>query len=355
MEDKKKLMTEEIKYVPEKVMTPREYWKRVCADRKPCMSYKSMGLPFDEWKMQARVKLLELLGEIPERVPLNAQIEFTVDQGDYYRRRVIIDVDKYMKMPMTILIPKGEGRHPAILCTHGHGPYGKDAVTGERSTPALIVAIEEANYNYAEQMTKAGFVTVSPDLRGFGERHDAPDTIDIPRDPCDVNYVKGSIFGIYPLTLNIFDMMCAIDYMETMDEVDKSRIGMMGLSYGGTMTIFTTAVDDRIKACDIISALNPYGRYGIRDGNFCGSQVVPGLYRYLDTVDIAGLIAPRPCLVEMGIYDSCHNFEDLWNGYIETKAIYDGAGATDKIDFDAHPNGHAFGQNKAFEFFKKNL
>ena len=89
----------------------------------------------------------------------------------------------------------------------------------------------------------------------------------------------------------------------------------MGLSQGGTMTTFTAAVEPRIKAADIISYVNPWRGFGITRGNFCGSQIVPGIYRDLDTDDIAGLIAPRPLLIEMGIYDDCFFIQDLLKGY----------------------------------------
>lgn len=331
---------------------------RMAEDHRPTLSYKNAGLPFDEWHRKASEKLLDLLGPFPDKVPLEPVIEYRVDEGDYVRCRVLLNADKYMTITAVVLIPKTAKKDkstPAVLCCHGHGPFGKDPVVGMTGSAERAADISASNYNYAEQMTRAGFVTISPDLRGFGERRDRYDPIDIPRDPCNLNYVKGSIFGVYPLTLNIFDMMRCIDYLETMDEVDPARIGMMGLSQGGTMTTFTTAVEPRIKACDIISYVNPFAAFGIRDGNFCGSQVVPGIYRYFDTFDIAGLIAPRPCLMEMGIYDACFPFEDLYKGYEGTLEIYRAAGVEDRLFTDIHPHGHAFSGNAAFDFFKNNL
>ncbi|MBR6807326.1 MAG: acetylxylan esterase [Clostridia bacterium] len=341
-----------------RIFTLQEYWEKLAEEHRPSLSFKNAGLPFDEWKPAAYGKLAELLGKFPEKVPLNAEVLYSVDQGDYIRRKVVFDVDKYMSVPAVVLIPKSAKKDkstPAILCSHGHGPFGKDSVTGMTGTPERAADVAAANYNFAEQMAKEGFVTISPDLRGFGERRDKYDPIDIPRDPCNLNYVKGSIFGVYPLTLNIWDFKCCIDYLETMDEVDPDRIGMMGMSQGGTMTTFVTAVEPRIKACDIISYVNPFDAFGIRDGNFCGSQVLPNLYRYMDTFDVAGLIAPRPCLMEMGIYDACFPFEDLWRGYEETKRIFDAAGAGDKLVTDIHPHGHAFSGVKAPDFFRENL
>ncbi len=342
----------------ERIFTHYEYWQKLAATHTPKLTFSNYEGDFDSWHKEAYAKIYELMGFFPEKVELNPRLEYSVDMPLYTRQRIVLDVDEYMSMPVIVLIPKSaekNGKTPAILCSHGHGPFGKDPVVGMCGDSAHAAEIAASNYNFAEQMAEVGFVTISPDLRGFGERKDKFDPIDIPRDPCNLNYVKGSIFGIYPLTLNVWDMMRCIDYLETMPEVDADRIGMMGLSQGGTMTTFTTALEPRIKACDIISYVNPFSAFGIRDGNFCGSQVVPNIYTYFDTFDIAGLVAPRPCLMEMGIYDTCFPFEDLYKGYTETKKIFAAAGAEDKLFCDIHPHGHAFSGAKAFDFFRENL
>lgn len=213
--------------------------------------------------------------------------------------------------------------------------------------------INDHNYNYAEQMAKEGFLTISPDLRGFGERREEPDRDSC--NPCNLNFIKGALIGTYPLTLNIWDIKCCIDYLETRSEVDPTRIGMMGLSQGGTMTTFTSAADTRIKAADIMGYVNPWAGFAIYKSKICGSQVVPEIHKYFDTDEIAGLIAPRPLLLEMGIYDDCFYIQDLLKGFEGVREIYKAAGAEDRLWTDIFPGSHAFGGNKAFEFFKKYL
>jgi dienelactone hydrolase len=258
---------------------------------------------------------------------LEAEVEYSIVDGDIVRERVVFDSEENMSVPCHVLYPKGMKKDKsaaAIVCVNGHGPFGKDPVAGIASTGAHRAEIQQANYDYARQMAQAGFFTIAPDLRGFGERADGGNPFP-GRDACNVNYVKGSLMGRYPLTLNIWDMKCCIDYLETRPEVNPARIGMMGLSQGGTMTTFTTAVEPRIKAADIIAYVNPFAGFGIDRANFCGSQVVPHLYQYLDTHDVAGLIAPRPLLIEMGIYDNCFFFQDLTQGYTGVERIYEAA------------------------------
>ncbi len=201
----------------------KAYWKKITEDWEPLLKFKGKTKSdWTSWRNKAYPKFMELLGEFPKKVPLEAEVE---------------------------------------------------------SSKEHISFIHEHNHNYGEQMARAGFLTISPDLRVFGERRDGLDPFP-GRDPCNVNFVKGTLLGIYTLTLNIWDMKCCLDYLETRPEVDKKRIGMMGLSQGGTMTTFTAAAEPRINAADIIGYVNPWREFGIKRANFCGSQIVPGIYRY---------------------------------------------------------------------------
>lgn len=334
------------------------YWEKIAENWEPLLKFKGTSQKdWEKWQKEAYTKFVELLGPFPDPTSLEAEVESSVEDGELIRERVVFNSEEFMSVPCQVLRPKNmkkDKSNPAILCSHGHGAFGKDTVAGIRSTDEHIRSIKEANYNYGEQMAKAGFLTISPDLRVFGERRDGFDPFP-GRDVCNVNFIKGVLFGIYTLTLNIWDMKCCIDYLETRDEVDPNRIGMMGLSQGGTMTTFTSAYEKRIKAADIISYVNPWPGFAIKRSNFCGSQVVPNIYRYFDTDDIAGLIAPRPLLLEMGIYDNCFFIHDLLKGYQGVKKIYKVAGVEDKLWVDIHPGPHAFAGNKAFDFFKKYL
>lgn len=332
----------------------RTYYKRYAASHPPRLSFENSDLPFSAWQEQARTKLMELLGPFPQKVPLCPDQEEPVQCDGYTLSRVVFDSEENLSVPCRLLVPDAASAInplPAILCSHGHGAFGKDPVAGLAPTAAHQADIDAMNYDYARQMARHGYVTMVPDLRGFGERSLDTGMVD-GHDICDMNYVKGSLMGIFPLAGNIWDMMCCLDFLQTLPYVDADRMGMMGLSQGGTMAAFTAAVEARIKAADIIGYVNPFAGFGIDRGNFCGSQVLPGLYAWLDTHDIAGLIAPRPLLMEMGKNDRCFYFADLYAGYQKTQVIYQAAGAETCLQADIHKGEHAFSGSRAFDFFK---
>ena len=308
------------------------------------------------WKKAFKRKLIELLGEWPKPVPLKPRIIEKIEKENYIREKVIFDSERYASIPAYLFIPKGlkKGeRRPGLLCCHGHGPYGKDSVAGITSGEKdRIENIRFHNYNYAEQFAKKGYLTIAPDWRCFGERSDGgnpyPGT-----DKCNIHFIRGLIMGINLLTLNIWDGMRTIDYLLTRKEVDRDRIGCLGLSFGGTMTTYITVMDERIKAADIICYLTTTKHYAIDTGNFCGSQFLSHMYRYGDVADVVGLIAPRPLLIESGIKDSCFSITSAREAHKKLRRIYKAAGASDRLEFDIFPGEHMFSGRKAFKFFEK--
>jgi hypothetical protein len=115
------------------------------------------------------------------------------------------------------------------------------------------------------------------------------------------------------------------------------------------------ALDKRIKAADIICYLTRFEDFAIRRANFCGTQILPQLYKYGDVADIAGLIVPRPLLIESGIYDQCFPIGPVLKAHQHIKKIYRATGASDKLHIDVFTGGHQFHGPSAFKFFETYL
>jgi len=208
-------------------------------------------------------------------------------------------------------------------------------------------------------MAKAGYAVIAIDWRGFGERNDRvkPNWNDMigQRDICNVHYLRATILGMTVLGMDVHDGTCALDYLCEQDFVDPGRIGVMGLSFGGTMTTWMSIVDERIKAADIICYSDRFADFGMRDVNFCGSQITPGLYALCDVPDLHGLIAPRPLLVEIGVHDNCFRIESAMSCFHEVERIYSAAGVRERLELDLFGGGHGWGGNRSVAFFGRYL
>jgi len=301
---------------------------------------------------------LELLGKLPEKVPLEPEILEKTEFEDYIREKVVIQSQEDASVPAYVLKPKDcKNKHPAILCSHGHG-YGKSDVCGiDEGDEIRQRWINEVNYDYAVQFTKRGFICIAPDLRPFGERRNGKDPFGGPthqgRDPCNVNFLIGSLMGVNLLALNIWDMQRTIDYLQNRPDVDSERIAMVGLSYGGTMTLFTTALDERVKAAVISGYLNSWFDFPLEDWKICGSQILPNLLKFGDHTEIAALIAPRPLLIESGTRDPIFPIKTTLKTFRKLKRIYKLLGAEDSLDIDVFDGAHTFSGRKSLTWFTR--
>jgi cephalosporin-C deacetylase-like acetyl esterase len=150
--------------------------------------------------------------------------------------------------------------------------------------------------------------------------------------------------------------MRAIDYLQTLPEVDANRIGCAGLSEGGKRTLYLAALDERLKVavisgyfCALKSTIQHWEAFSGWD--IC--NYLPGLLQYADYPDIAALIAPRALLIENGTQDSLYPLESVKEAFAAVKSAYEQLGFSDRVDFDLFEGGHKFSGAKAFDWVDK--
>lgn len=340
-------------------MSPQRMFEELALEHKPLCRFGAKKQSFAQWKKNAWPQVLATLGDFPERVPLNPQLLAEGEQDGLRKQRWIIDVGRHIAATFLINIPPGASKsdpRPAILCWHGHGPYGKQPVMGDDSSPEKRDQINRHNYNYGHQMAKAGFVTFAIDWIGCGERNDSSKPN--PRrqtgpDWCNQYYLHATMLGMTSLSINVAHGMAATDFACTFPFVDKKRLGVMGLSGGGTMTTWTALCDKRIQAAEIICYSDLWAYFGVRDLNYCGMQVAPGLFKLVDLPDLQGLIAPRPLLIDIGMYDTCFLVDSALQCFRRLEKIYQAAGVRDRLELDLFPGEHSWGGHNSVAFFRK--
>jgi len=344
-------------------LSPQQMFVRLAAEHVPTYRFGDRGpADFPAWKAEATPRVLATLGDWPERVPLQPELLCEWSQDGLRRQRWVIDVSRHISATLLVNIPGDapEGaRLPAILCCHGHGPFGKEPVMGNDSSPELRANIAAHRYDYGRQMAQAGYVTYAIDWIGFGERNDSnkPHFLNTNhnRDWCNLYYLHATMLGMTSLSINVAHGMAATDFAQTLPFVDPDRLGVMGLSGGGTMTLWMAFCDARFRAAEIICYSDLWARFGINDANYCGMQVAPGLYKLVDLPDLQGLLAPRPLLVDIGVHDTCFRVDNALACYRQVERIYAAAGAPEALWLDLHPGEHGWGGNKSRAFFERYL
>jgi dienelactone hydrolase len=306
-----------------------------------------------------RAEARKIFGAPPaETPPLEPKVEAEADCGAYTRRKVSIQVEPGERMPMWLLVPKGlKGRAPAILCWYGTtSGAGKDTTVGlsggKPGTPP------EKNRAFAIDMVEAGFVALAPDGLRDGER------VSPGKRPYDTSefYAKHPDWSIHGK--DVWDLSRAIDWLETRPEVDASRIGMAGHSYGGHTTIFAAAFEPRIRAAwanGPVSDFTGHGAHWAVPKGGGASQSLPALRPYLlegrrppvSFYELSALIAPRPLAVGQAVGERRPHEEE---NHAAVAQVYRALGAGERVRYVWYPGDHDFppqARRAAVEWFHR--
>ena len=344
-------------------LSPQGMFERLALAHQPRFRFVGeTGADWETWKRAALPEVLATLGDFPPRVPLNPHLLAEWEHDGLVKQKWLIDVQPHLAATLLVNTPRGlqpGERRAAILCWHGHGPFGKEPVMGNDTSPELRDNIRRHNYDYGHQMAQKGFVTFAVDWIGAGEHNDnnQPNwrNQDAGRDWCNVYYLNATMLGMTSLSINVTHGIAATDFACGLPQVDPARLGVMGLSGGGTMTLWSALCDERFKAVEIICYSDLWAHFGFRDLNYCGMQVAPGLFKLVDLPDLHGLLAPRPLLEDIGAYDTCFKVDTAKACFDQVRRIYEAAGAADRLELDLFPGEHGWGGNRSETFFKKYL
>jgi dienelactone hydrolase len=309
------------------------------------------------WRERARRRLVERLGGFPAtRAPLAAEILETRDFGAYTREKIVFDTRANLSTIGYLLLPKAPARPlPAVVCVSGHGRglpdiLGLDDAGNPRAERNVGYSKE-----YALQCVEHGYATFAVEQLAFGARRDeAARRAGAGQESCRPAACAALLFGQTMAGWRVWDAMRAIDYLLTRREIDPTRIGTLGASGGGTTSLLTAAVDERVKAAVVSAYFNTF-RDSIVSISHCPDNYVPGLLQDMELYDLSGLVAPRALFVESGRKDRIFPIAGSERAIARATEIYAASGVPDRFGHEIHDGGHEVHLVGAFDFLKRRL
>jgi acetyl esterase/lipase len=249
-----------------------------------------------EWEIKRQQILTRMqlaMGPLPSRnraAPLQVTLKDSLRQRNHLRYEITFMAAPGEPVSAFLFAPLKEGKHAAVLALHGTSALGKRAVTSENTG--------KKNRAYAEELADRGYVVIVPDYPSFGDMKD----YDFAQD----RYESGTMKAI-------FNHMRCIDLLQSMRNVDSTRIGVIGHSLGGHNAMFVGAFDRRIKVIAASCGWTKFSyynigeeaskRYGGRLGPWAQTRYMPllrdkfGLEQQrmpFDLTEVIAALAPRP-------------------------------------------------------------
>ena len=231
----------------------------------------------DAWLARARflreqVLVSAGLWPMPDKGPLNAQVFGRIERSDYSVEKVYFESHPGFYVTGNLYRPLGKtGPFPGVLSPHGHWAYGRLENGADGSIPARCISL-----------ARQGYVVFSWDMVGYNDSRQVDHRLLDPRL---------AQWGIGSLSLHLWNSIRSVDFLESLPDVDKSRLACTGASGGGTQTFLLTAVDDRIKVSAPVNMISHY----MQGGDVC--ENAPNLRLDTNNMEIGALMAPRPMLM----------------------------------------------------------
>lgn len=273
----------------------------------------------------------------PKRSPLNAHITGEIERGDYRIQKLYFEslprlyVTGNLYLPTTTKEPA-----PGVLYLCGHEPPQKFVFQA-----------------HARRLAQLGFVTLIIETiqRGeFGGHHNGPRIYEWFHW-----YSRGYTAG----GVELWNSIRALDFMESLPEVDGSRLGVTGHSGGGAGSWWLAAADDRVKAVAPVCGTYTFESH-VRDRTVdinCDCMMPINYYGW-EFTDVGALVAPRPLLIASAAQDMYYAIQGARDVYATLKTLYDRHGASDALRWVETKGPHAYQPESCravFAWFIKHL
>jgi len=301
----------------------------------------------EDWEAKrARVlnAMQEVMGPLPgeeKRCALAVEVEEEVDCGNYVRQSLSYAAEPDGRVPAYVLMPKGEGPFPAVLCLHP-----TSATEGHKVVVGLS---EKPNRSYASELAERGFIALAPSY---------PLLADYQPDWRALGYRSATMKAIW-------DNVRGLDLLEGLERVAAGGFGAIGHSLGGHNSIYTAVFDSRIQTVVSCCGFDSYQDY--MDGDITGwtsDRYMPQLLNYaLDEIpfdfhDMVAALAPRPFLAVAPLRDAnfrCKSVEMVVAAAARVYALY---GVEDALEIEYPDCGHDFPdlmRERAYQLFEHSL
>ena len=295
------------------------------------------------------------LWPMPEKCPLNAVIHGRIDRDDYTIEKVYFESYPGFYVTGNLYRPKGKvGPLPAVLSPHGHWENGRlyeapDSEVKRQLADGLEKDPDAARYPLQARcanLARLGCIVFFYDMIGFADADPEHFLHHNTYRDLDSDLHGLSIFG-----LQTWNSIRSLDFLESLPDVDKTRIAITGASGGGTQSFMMMAIDDRLACAAPVNMISAGEHQG---GCVCENNSL--LRLGTDNVELAATFAPKPFIHPTATGDWTKDY--LEKGFPEIQATYKLFAAEANVETmrqTAPHNYNVHAREAVYNFFNKHL
>ncbi len=285
-------------------------------------------------RVELKREWTRVLGEFPEtKAALEPESGVREELPTFTRQRVTYQIEEGVRTDAMLLIPKGAaGARPGMVLFH-------PTYDGHYARVAGMESGADRERQQAVQLVEHGYVVLCPRCFLWDEfPGETPAKTGTALYLANVKRMQERHPGWTGMTRMTWDGIRAIDFIQTLPEVDPQRIGIFGHSLGAKEVLYVAAFDHRVK-CTVSSE----GGIGLgfsnwEDGWYLGPQIkAAGFGR--EHHELLALIAPRPFLLLAG---ESADGDRSWPFIVAALPAYRWSGNSTNLAWFNHRTGHRY-------------
>ena len=322
------------------------------------------------WRAAWRAKLVELLGlhRMPGRggsdpPPLNPRTLWRREQRDALGtiEKLVFTAERGADVPAYLCLPHesapGGRPLPVFICLQGHTSGMHLSIACDAADEHTPISVK-GERDLALHCLRRGIAALCIEQRAFGERAERAQEDVCRHNGCHDALMHALILGRTLMGERVYDVTRGISLLHELAgergnelPIDPSRLGCMGHSSGGMVSMFTAAVDERVRWAMLSCNFSRYDESVMRVYR-CGDTYIPSLLLHAEIAEIVGLIAPRPVVIVSGTQDPIVPVESARREFERVRAIYADAEAADRcrhVVCGGGGGGHRFYADAAWD------
>ena len=264
----------------------------------------------DDWEKRKhilRLELTNLLGidQLSDIGLKQATKTGILNKEKYTIEKWLFEYENSLYATANLYMPKNAGNSmPCVIYLCGHWPSLDGAKTG----------LQDRYLWYPEN----GLALLVIDPLGFGEING------IHHGTCRLNKWDWLSKGYTPAGAEVWNAMQLIDWLQKRSEIDINRLAVTGISGGGVMTQYLSAIDTRVKIAAASCSTYTIGHQVTNNliNGQCDCTYYHNIYQ-IDFPEVLALIAPRPFLILGGKKDDIFPPEGFRAAYSKVQKIFD--------------------------------
>lgn len=296
----------------------------------------------------ARVLALDKIPNKTDR--LSPAVLWESKRRGYTLQKLSVEICSGWNMLAYMLSPDSpNGQAVVAACGHGYGVRQILRLSKDGRYRAVNF-LDNYQKNFALELAARNNTVIAFEPVGFGEAKllkDAKKPFYI--SSCSQISSHTLLYGLSTASLRVYQALRSADLLS---DSGFRNIGIMGISGGGLIALYSACLDSRFQKIVLSGYVNTF-KDSVLSRWHCPDNYVPRLLECGEMYDFAAALAPRKLLIEAGTKDKLFPICGAQTAIDKIKNVYHEADASESFEYDIFNGKHSVSGAKSFDFFNK--